>query len=337
MLIRLCMARARRGYVPRARPARAQRAAVIIAALLARSGSSTAEKVQRSCGWARREIMLWRRQVLLLPLLALQMGASTLAAAAPAAPSNCTPATFGAVRMASEDLPCDQTVDSTAAFQLALSWCGVRQVVATAGAFRIDGTINLLHAVLELPISAALIRTNCSASTGPIVIVGQEGHLVGRGSLRSAKPSPRGIVVIGPECTGYTNGTLQHNCLENVEFASVEGVSISGHAKYTHFDSNPKWSPNSTDPAVAMHQCGGFLNQQASFGVNGSVGLCMDSSQPNMVGSTYLNTVRGVSIVDVDVGLYLGAIVNANQFHNLIFYRTSIATWVESNNDNSFV
>jgi hypothetical protein len=118
---------------------------------------------------------------------------------------------------------------------------------------------------------------------------------------------------------------------------TLAGVSINGHGKHTNFDLNPKWSPNSTDPAVAMHQCGGFLDQQASFGVNGSVGLCMDSSQPNMVGSTYLNTVRGVSIVDVDVGLYLGAIVNANQFHNLIFYRTTVATWVESNNENSFV
>jgi hypothetical protein len=270
------------------------------------------------------------------PLKMDDFTAAATAVAAPA-PRNCTPSTFGAVRMVSETLPCNETVDSTPAFELALHWCNVRQVVADAGLFRIDGTIYLKHGLLELPISTALVRTNCSASTGPIVIVGQEGHLIGRGSLKTANPSPRGAVVIGPDCTGYTNGTLYHNCMENVEFASVEGVSISGHAKHTNFDLNPKWSPNSTDPAVAMHQCGGFLNQQASFGVNGSVGLCMDSSQPNMVGSTYLNTVRGVSIASVDVGLYLGAIVNANQFHNLIFYKTTVATWVESNNENSFV
>jgi hypothetical protein len=141
------------------------------------------------------------------------------------AASNCTPATFGAVPMNSETLPCNETVDSTPAFELALRWCNVRQIVADAGLFRIDGTIYLKHVLLELPISSTLIRTNCSASTGPIVIVGQEGHLVGRGSLVTGNPSPRGVVTIGPDCTGWTNGTLYHNCLENVEFASVEGVS----------------------------------------------------------------------------------------------------------------
>ena len=160
-----------------------------------------------------------------------------------------------------------------------------------------------------------------------MVVVGQQGLLSGHGSVSSQLPSPRGVVNLGPGCAAWVNGSKNKRCLENVVFATIEGVRISGHGKHTNFDANPPWSPNATaGSGVALEQCGSWVGQKASFGVNGSVGLCIDSSQPNQGGSTYLNTVRDVFISGVDVGTYLGKIVNGNQLHNILYYTTTIGT-----------
>ena len=33
----------------------------------------------------------------------------------------------------------------------------------------------------------------------------------------------------------------------------------------------------------------------------------------------------------------LGKWVNGNQFHNVLFYKTTVGTWVEANSENTFV
>ena len=53
-----------------------------------------------------------------------------------------------------------------------------------------------------------------------------------------------------------------------------------------------------------------WLGPQAAFGQDGSVGLCLDSSQPVSAGACYQNTIRDLVITAVDVGLYAGKWVN---------------------------
>lgn len=78
--------------------------------------------------------------------------------------------------------------------------------------------------------------------------------------------------------------------------------------------------------------------QNASFGRDGSVGLCVDSSEPVTTGATYQNTVRDVVITGVDVGMYAGSQVNANEFDNLQFVAIGSASyWFEINSENTIV
>ena len=245
--------------------------------------------------------------VLLAPSSSQEAGATVAWTRGDDDAKNCTPATFGAVPLPADPVPCDQSVDSTPAFELALRWCHTRSVLPPPGSYRLDSTLMLSNGrALHVPIGSSLRRTNCSTSSQPVVTVGEQALLTGFGSISSENPSPRGVVSIGPSCTGWINGTLHKTqCLANVVFGMVEGVRISGHNKFTHFDANPSWSPNATaGSGVALEQCGGWIGQQASFGPEGSVGLCLESSQWNIHdGCTYLNTVRDVMISGVDVGM----------------------------------
>eukprot|EP01051_Picozoa_sp_SAG22_P011488 SAG22_NODE_1112_length_5535_cov_11.367918_1_plen_175_part_00 len=79
---------------------------------------------------------------------------------------------------------------------------------------------------------------------------------------------------------------------------------------------NPPWT-NASD----YEQCGMFPGQTASFGRDGSVGLCLDSAEPLDMGQScaYQNTVKDLVITAVDVGLYASKWTNANNYHNLQF------------------
>lgn len=78
--------------------------------------------------------------------------------------------------------------------------------------------------------------------------------------------------------------------------------------------------------------------QNASFGHDGSVGLCVDSSEPVTTGAVYQNTVRDLVITGVDVGLYAASQVNANEFDNLQFIAVGSASyWFEINSENTVV
>ena len=80
------------------------------------------------------------------------------------------------------------------------------------------------------------------------------------------------------------------------------------------------------------------FQQNASFGRDGSVGLCVDSSEPVTTGATYQNTVRDLVITGVDVGMYAASQVNANEFDNLQFVAISSASyWFEINSENTVV
>lgn len=69
---------------------------------------------------------------------------------------------------------------------------------------------------------------------------------------------------------------------------------------------------------------------------DGSVGVCMDSSQPVSAGAAYQNTVRDLVITAVDVGLYMGKYVNANQIDNMQFISIGTASlWLEDNSENT--
>jgi hypothetical protein len=80
------------------------------------------------------------------------------------------------------------------------------------------------------------------------------------------------------------------------------------------------------------------FQQNASFGRDGSVGLCVDSSEPVTTGATYQNTVRDLIITGVDVGMYAASQVNANEFDNLQFVAVGSASyWFEINSENTIV
>ena len=83
-----------------------------------------------------------------------------------------------------------------------------------------------------------------------------------------------------------------------------------------------------------MNVCGGCeihvvtgFQQNASFGRDGSVGLCVDSSEPVTTGATYQNTFRDLVITGVDVGMYAASQVSANEFDNLQFVAIGSASY----------
>jgi hypothetical protein len=134
----------------------------------------------------------------------------------------------------------------------------------------------------------------------------------------------------------------------SIQFAFVGGIHISGRysneplahgssstppqMNFSDIDANPPWSVNTS----GHNQCGGWPGQKASFGADGSIGLCMDSSQPDSAGAAYQNTVRDVVITAVDVGLYMGKWVNANQISNIQYISIgTVSLWLEDNSENT--
>ena len=114
-------------------------------------------------------------------------------------------------------------------------------------------------------------------------------RLIGAGVVTTNNPSPRGVVNLGPESKGMQSGP-------DIELNSVSGITIQGPGL--------SWSwpyPNTSHPSV-----------------NQSVALNLDSTEQfGGDGCCYQNTVHDISIYDVDVGVHMGADVNANTLTNI--------------------
>jgi hypothetical protein len=179
-----------------------------------------------------------------------------------------------------------------------------------------------------------------SAAITPVLRLAQYGCMItgDGGAVESENPSPRGVVNLGPtamppytpcgdHCEDDPSQPLgEHGALM---LATISGLRITGQYRCTdktipHMGAclpannfsrsivpgivgdkpqilNPPWT-NKSD----YEQCGMFPGQKASFGRDGSVGLCLDSAEPHDMGQScaYQNTVRDVFIAGVDVGMY---------------------------------
>ena len=93
-------------------------------------------------------------------------------------------------------------------------------------------------------------------------------------------------------CIGPTNTSI----LDNVEYSVVDGITIDG-------------------PGLSYKADGSDLD----LTVRGSVGLGMDNSVVLAKGgSTYQNTASNLLVQNVDVGVQLGPVVNANYLTNIV-------------------
>ena len=121
-------------------------------------------------------------------------------------------------------------------------------IYVPSGSYRIDGTIRLRGQELVLAKGATLLRVAIANNTAPVVqLTGAASRLTGSGTVRSALPSPRGVVCIGPANLSRA---------DNIEYSLVEGITIDG-------------------PGVSYKNDG----SDADVSVRGSVALNMDSSQ----------------------------------------------------------
>lgn len=190
--------------------------------------------------------------------------------------------------------------DDTAAFNAAFAWAAEPfnhiTVHVPPGYYRIDGTVVLGGTGVEMYLeTGAFLRriSNLTNCTDPLVrLEGTNGVLRGGGTLTSDNPSPRGLVNVGPPCL---------TCYSNAEYNLVDGVRIVGAgASWRNFPPAAHAAP-------------------VDSRLNGSRGLCFDSSQTYMTGgsATYQNSARDVSVQDIDVGVYLGPDVNGNLVSNI--------------------
>ena len=183
-------------------------------------------------------------------------------------------------------------MDDTNAFHRALAAGSgfAATVYVPAGGYRIDGTISLDGDELILAKGARLFRlpNQHHNNTAPLVqLHGTASRLTGSGTISTSLPSPRGVVCIGP-----TNTTI----IDNVEYSVVDGITIDG-------------------PGLSYKADGSDLD----LTVRGSVGLGMDNSVVLAKGgSTYQNTASNLLVQNVDVGVQLGPVVNANYLTNIV-------------------
>ena len=273
---------------------------------------------------------LW---LLTVAVRSITCGSSSLGDSSTTTADPCTGATAA---LSANDLAHDQT----SALNAAIVACEGRSVTVPPGTYRIDGTVTIGSAAtdparnrsllsfepthLHLPMGVTLRRFgNLSNSPAPVVRLSGYGcRLTGDGArIVSDNASPVGVLHIGPG---------DRTVRSSIQFTYVSGLHVIGRystvpksphdsatppaINYTDIDLNPPWTHLS-----GYEQCGGWEGQRASFGSNGSVGVCMDSSQPISAGAAYQQTLRDLVIAAVDVGLYMGKWVNANQIDNLQF------------------
>jgi hypothetical protein len=213
---------------------------------------------------------------------------------------------------------------------------------------------------LHLNHGAILRRlTAYSDAITPVLRLAQFGSMItgDGGVVESENPSPRGVVNLGPDAMppltpherdiGGEHGAIQ--------FATIRGLRITGQYRCTNktkphdgacqparnfsrsivpVRSGPQTPPlnkpwtNESD----FEQCGMFVGQLASFGRDGSVGLCVDSAEPLDMGQSavYQNTIKDLLVTGTDVGIYAGKWANANHFSNLQFISNGAASiWFE--------
>lgn len=190
------------------------------------------------------------------------------------------------------------------------------------------------------------------------------------GVVESENPSPRGVVNLGPTvmpplaqmvAPGDVYPAVNPGVHGSIQFATIAGLRITGQYRCTNhvvphmgaclpvknFSTaivpsdqwkqttplNPPWSNTS-----GFEQCGMWPGQTASFGRDGSVGLCLDSGEPWDGGQsvTYQNTIKDLVITGTDVALYGSKYTNANNYYNLQFVSNGAASyWFEFVDENS--
>jgi hypothetical protein len=190
----------------------------------------------------------------------------------------------------------NSSTDDTPSFNFALAHHPTLRV--PPGAYRIDGTVTLGSTrQLILDAGATLIRYNVTldgtVNTNPIIrFLGHSAAVSGSGVLEMQVASPRGIVNFGPF-------NLTHHPAPNLEYNSISGIYIAGAG--CSFDSK---------------------GHDTDVSVRGSRGVCFDSGEGyGAGGSCYQNSVRDVTIVNVDTGVYFGKQANANSATGIMFYR----------------
>jgi hypothetical protein len=193
--------------------------------------------------------------------------------------------------------------DDTTAFAASLAACN--NVLVPPGSYRIDGTVELVSSSrLTLSAGAILLRTNITACEDPVVRLSNwYSALTGPGHVQTVNPSPRGVVAIAPRT---------RDRLYNIEWNLVEGVHITGPGiSRKCLARGPRPAKRCTDVALKP-QLNGSIG--VSFDSNEGVAWPKNHSKQGMVGgATYQNTLRDVSIQHVDIGVYIGLQVNANQ------------------------
>ena len=195
-----------------------------------------------------------------------------------------------------------------------------------------------------------------SSAITPVLRLAQYGCMItgDGGAVESENASPRGVVNLGPtKMPPYTpcGDHCEHDPSRSTPgehgalmLATISGLRITGQYRCTNktmpgmgtcipakqFSRSIIKSPELAEPQTMnppwtntsdYEQCGMFPGQTASFGRDGSVGLCLDSAEPLDMGQScaYQNTVKDLVITAVDVGLYASKWTNANNYHNLQF------------------
>ena len=130
--------------------------------------------------------------------------------------------------------------------------------------------------------------------TDPVVrFLSHSSSLGGSGTLKTQAAAPRGVINFGPEnLTGSP---------ANIEYNRVWGINIAGPGV--------SWKMNHSTPVPS------------NIAVRGSRGVCFDSGQAyGSQGSCYQNSIRDVTVVEVDSGVYVGREANGNSVSGVMMY-----------------
>jgi hypothetical protein len=184
--------------------------------------------------------------------------------------------------------------DDSVAFRDAITsgWDGRISIRVPFGMYRVDSAIELgTDTHIHFDAGATLVRTNASASDGPLLrLASVRSRVTGQGILLTMNPSPHGVVHIGP--SNASKYSL-------VEFGLLSDVTLQG-------------------AGISSHGSGAAGGRGAAGGaMPTNVGLFMDSSEPQVGGCNYQNTVRDVKVANVDVGVLVGEQVNGNTLINV--------------------
>jgi hypothetical protein len=189
------------------------------------------------------------------------------------------------------------TTDDTAAIQAAIN-SGAAHVIVPTGTYRVDGTISLVTKC-ALRIDGTLSRLSTyTASTRPLILINnvQLAKVYGRGSLTTQNASIDGLVCIGPE-----DPTVAGNQTIDVQWCTVEGLSLSG-------------------AGLGTNNLGVIVQCTAAYG---GTKVC------------YQNWIQNLEINTVGQGIYFGAQANANMVSNINMWNIGVHGINFAGNDGS--